>query len=442
VAAAAVAFLLFLAGGAVIYLWLDGQRALLSLHPPITRTAGEFLQSLGEGNISHAYLQTTAEFRARVDEGEFERQARELELHRFSSVVWEKPVVTKTRADLSGTVTTTEGAALTLTLTLRREGEDWHIASFSGQRLGPPPPKDSSPGPSDAGPQPSSANTAGDAVISDLAPDHVNLDDLDRPLIETANTLSGPDQVPPPETLIKLALHTILMLNQAILDRDFTAFHAFVSTPLQNETTPEGLKQAFHDFIAKNIDMSDVKDVPPVFDEPAYLDGKGRLNLYGHFPVRPVVRFDLKYVWEEGEWKLHAINVRRLATGEEDSPGHRAPSGRELNRLAHDTIKALDAAVKSGDFKDFYDGIALLWQEETTPEKLREAFQVFVDRQDLDLGAIDGLEPVFEPEPALDENGRLNLSGYYSTEPYPLHFQLGFVYEDNDWKLVRINVNM
>jgi hypothetical protein len=283
---------------------------------------------------------------------------------------------------------------------------------------------------------------AGDTLAGDtgIAPDAVNLDFLDQPLLAPGDS-AGPG-LPSESRLKALATNTVVRLGRAIRARDFTAFHAAAAEPLRTEKSPEDLARAFQDFLDKKVDLGPVAAADPLFDHPPAIDAAGRLNLYGHFPLDPPVQFDLQYLWEESKWKVYSLRVTQLPSGTGDAPATRVPDREELGRLARDCILALGRAAKSGDFKPFYDGLSRLWQGQTDPEKLRQAFAVFIERKDLDLASIDELAPALDPDPYIDDNGWLRFSGRFPAKPYPVRFELGFVFEDGGWKPARLKVDL
>ncbi len=117
------------------------------------------------------------------------------------------------------------------------------------------------------------------------------------------------------------------------------------------------------------------------------------------------------------------------------------PGAAELERLATESLLALNASIVARDFSTFYAGISDLWRRQTTPEELSAAFSQFVER-DIDFAAIGDLEPVFDPAPAIDGDGVLRLSGHYPTTPVRVRFNLRYVYEAAAWKLLGIEVNL
>ena len=81
------------------------------------------------------------------------------------------------------------------------------------------------------------------------------------------------------------------------------------------------------------------------------------------------------------------------------------------------------------------------WQEQITPEKLREIFGDFIDKQ-VDISSITGVEPILTEPPEIDSNGILILQRYYPTHPARVNFRLKYLYEHPAWKLFGIQVNV
>src|SRR5436190_22127514 len=100
------------------------------------------------------------------------------------------------------------------------------------------------------------------------------------------------------------------------------------------------------------------------------------------------------------------------------------PSGAELKKLTDESLLSFNSAVQKADFTDFYKSTAKLWQEQTTPDKLKEIFQSFVKRKFDMEEVIKKQAPTLEPAPALDADGFLVVNGIYNLESASLTFQL------------------
>ena len=116
------------------------------------------------------------------------------------------------------------------------------------------------------------------------------------------------------------------------------------------------------------------------------------------------------------------------------------PSGAELKKLSDQSLLSFNSAVQKADFTDFYKSTAKLWQEQTTPDKLKAAFKTFID-QEFDIASVvKNVKPAFEPPPAIDSDGFLVVQGSYPIKPDKLEFVLKYLSEDGAWKLGAINV--
>lgn len=143
------------------------------------------------------------------------------------------------------------------------------------------------------------------------------------------------------------------------------------------------------------------------------------------------------------EMRLDSMVYRRVSgfsAGSATTGTGSVPPAAELTPIVTATLLDLNNAITSGDFAPFYATISRTWQAQTTPEKLREAFQDFSSKR-VDYRGIAGHEPVFEPAPALDENNLLVANGYYQVGPNHLDFALKYIWEDSQWRPFATNVN-
>ena len=126
------------------------------------------------------------------------------------------------------------------------------------------------------------------------------------PFVEKA----GP--VPSEEEAKRLALDSLLAFNKAVQGKNFDSFYAQVAKLWQAQTTAAKLKEIFQPFIAQgaDADISPIARLAPDFDSKPAIDEDSFLVLKGSYPTQPnKVFFELKYLYEEGAWKLVGINV-------------------------------------------------------------------------------------------------------------------------------------
>lgn len=163
------------------------------------------------------------------------------------------------------------------------------------------------------------------------------------------------------------------------------------------------------------------------------LDGTVETKAGGILPVH------VTFVKEKGAWKILALKKTAVGASKEGPPP--MPADAELKALAADAVHAVALAINARDFGPFYNGIAKLWQAQTTKEELLKAFQPFV-QQNIDLSVLRKIEPVLNAAPKINDEGMLVLQGYYPSTPSVVHFTTSFVYEHPKWALGGINLQV
>ncbi|HEX7516444.1 MAG TPA: hypothetical protein VF345_04065 [Chthoniobacterales bacterium] len=247
-------------------------------------------------------------------------------------------------------------------------------------------------------------------------------------------------KLPKDKELKALAFDSLFAFNKAVQEKSFAKFHEERLSPQFRKQFPlEKFTAAFQAFIDKGYDISNIAKSEPVFDIPPAIDSDGLLVLKGHYPTQPnKVTFKLTYIYESSAWKLLGINVQAIPFVENAG---QVPTDKELKTLVLDSLLLFNVAIQTESFENFYGHTAKLWQKEATPEKLLEIFQSFIDKK-INIAPIAKLEPAFEGTPAVNEDGLLVIKGSYPTQPSKVFFELKYVYEDESWKLVGINVQV
>ena len=249
----------------------------------------------------------------------------------------------------------------------------------------------------------------------------------------------GAAPLPSGAELKKLTDESLLSFNSAVERADFTDFYKSTAQLWQKQTTPDKLKKIFQGFIDRKLDMEGViKKRMPTFEPAPAMDADGFMVVNGAYNVEgDSLTFKLNYLNEGGAWKLVGINVHF-----QNAPEKRreVPSETELKKLTDETLLSFNSAVQSQDFGTFYKSTAKLWQEQTTPEKLKAAFEAFIDQQFDIASVVQNVKPAFEPAPAINSDGLLVVQGSYPIKPDKLTFVLEYLNEDGAWKLGSINV--
>lgn len=131
---------------------------------------------------------------------------------------------------------------------------------------------------------------------------------------KSSNTVTAKKgEVPSDDDLQSLARQTMLDFNKAIQDDDFTEFHKTLAKPFQRQASAEKLAGVFSSFVTAGVNFSEVSDLDANFSSTPTIEksaGYDMLNLKGQYATTPrKTNFDLKYIFEDGAWKLGAINV-------------------------------------------------------------------------------------------------------------------------------------
>jgi len=116
------------------------------------------------------------------------------------------------------------------------------------------------------------------------------------------------------------------------------------------------------------------------------------------------------------------------------------PEKSEIKNMTEETLTSFGEALKEKDFSSFYTDIANVWKKQTTPEKLLEAFKSMTGPNFDILGIVQELKPTFDPPAEVNSDEVLIVRGYYPTKPNHVVFQLKYIEEEEEWKLVGINV--
>jgi hypothetical protein len=122
-------------------------------------------------------------------------------------------------------------------------------------------------------------------------------------------TTSG--EVPTESELRPIAAATLRDFNQAVRQADFSEFYANVSEMWQSQTTAAEMTEAFKSLYKQNLDFTPKNDSSLVFTAPPALESDEVLKTEVNYPTvkGTNARFRLRYVREDGVWKLLGIRL-------------------------------------------------------------------------------------------------------------------------------------
>ncbi len=169
----------------------------------------------------------------------------------------------------------------------------------------------------------------------------------------------------------------------------------------------------------------------------ATLEGTVRTTGGGRVPTSVIL------VKSDGTWLVYGMRFRAAGVGtSEDSPGAAALDPAGMKRLALRSLLDFNEAVRRADFTAFHAGLARPMREKYTPAQLLDVFKSFVE-QKIDLAPIAAMEPVFESREARPSaSGELALKGRFPTRPSEVQFDLAYIMEGGEWRLIGINVRV
>jgi FlaG/FlaF family flagellin (archaellin) len=245
--------------------WLYGQAQA------VVELADGFLTKVGAGDIAGAYARTSEGFKAKYTQEQFAANMKKARLTEFQSVSWTGNQSNRQNntgtGELTGTATLKDGTTTSVTIRLAFDGKNWSVDDV----------------------------TTGGAPTAAGSP-------TDRPA------------VPSEADLKKLINRDMAAFHRAVKADDFTAFHAGLSKLFREQKTAAELKDNFHVFVEKGIDLSAVEKVVPTVTKPAAVDGDGVMQVEGQYKSQPAnILFKLKYVPQDREWKLLGIDVETKA---------------------------------------------------------------------------------------------------------------------------------
>jgi hypothetical protein len=255
--------------------------------PDPVSAASAFFATIENGDAQSAYDSSAFGFQAAQTLEAFRSNAQELGIIGGQPPVWTGSNITPAEADLDGVLLAHDGRTINLSVTLTRQDGGWKLFSL---------------------------NTAS-------GPGSAELENRFTTVGKGSDFNDAYHQpMPSPRELADLVHETMLKFNDAIRAGDFHPFYLYVSQQWKDGLRTNGeltagvtehiLKEHFHGFTDKKIDLSMLQALPPVFDEPPFINQDGLLVLKGHFNAPQFhVLFKFQYIYELPRWKLFGIDI-------------------------------------------------------------------------------------------------------------------------------------
>ena len=119
----------------------------------------------------------------------------------------------------------------------------------------------------------------------------------------------------------------------------------------------------------------------------------------------------------------------------------KVPSERPLEALVKSALLSLNDANLTGNYTVFHAKLSKPFRQQFTVEKLKDTFREFNEKS-IDIDIVSAMQPAFTTPPAVDGDGKLNVKGFFPTDPTRVNFELSFIPSDGEWKLISINVKL
>lgn len=147
----------------------------------------------------------------------------------------------------------------------------------------------------------------------------------------------------------------------------------------------------------------------------------------------------IEFAKESGVWKIQNIDIK--AGVSQGQSGLTVPGREEILALVNGTMGNFAQAVSKKDFTDFYGTISTVWKRQTTPEKITAAFKGFMPfGKELQKSVDSG--PTLNAKPLINEKQVLVVQGFYPIEATKMLFNLQYVYEAPEWKLLGMDLEV
>ena len=119
----------------------------------------------------------------------------------------------------------------------------------------------------------------------------------------------------------------------------------------------------------------------------------------------------------------------------------KVPSERPLEALVKSALLSFNDANLTGNYTVFHAKLSKPFRQQFTIEKLKETFKEFNEKS-IDIDIVSAMKPTYSTVTAVDGDGKLNVKGFFPTDPTRVNFELSFIPSDGEWKLISINVKL
>lgn len=118
------------------------------------------------------------------------------------------------------------------------------------------------------------------------------------------------------------------------------------------------------------------------------------------------------------------------------------PEKQEIDTMVKKALVEFNQAVQKKDFSDFQSQLAKAFKDKFSPDDLKNAFQVFINKK-IDFSDVNDSYIFLSQKAIYDSYGDLILKGFAIIDngyPNIVEFALDYRWENDKWKLIQIEV--
>lgn len=223
--------------------------------------ADEFFVAVKDKEIDTAYSYLSDDFKASTSQSELIAFMEKNQLDNFQEANWQSRSINGGRGDLVGSITTSTGGVVPITVSFVKGQDGWKIYAIR---------------------KPSSGLQ-----------------------------VESPDlQLPSEEEQVQLVRGSMHAFAVSVNEGSMAKFHGHTSNLWQQQFSIDDLDQAFGAFYELGADLTVLDNYSPRFDSIASFDEDGFLLIAGHYPTKPnQLQFEQKYIFEGLGWKLAGFSA-------------------------------------------------------------------------------------------------------------------------------------